>query len=136
MATLASPAAAGPDPPRLTRRGAAPRPRPGAASALGERGDLVAAAPFGQVHRRVGLVEQFLAPLGVLGEAGYSDAHRERGSLGAEAGRADALADALRHRERRFAAGLHQQDDELFAAVATGDVHAAYRLLDEVRHLA
>ena len=73
---------------------------------------------------------------GVVGEAGDADAHRERLAAGVERPLFEARPDALADGERLRARRLDEDDDELLAAVAGGDVDAAHRLLDDVRDLA
>ena len=93
------------------------------AAVLGaERHHLVAAAPFGQVHGPVRLVDELVLERRVLGARGDADAHGEGVGAGAELRARDAGAHALGDLERAGLGGVDEDGRELLAAVARHEV--------------
>ena len=101
--------------------------------------DAVPALALGQVEGGVGEALEPVEGARLAGEAGHADRGGDR-HVGARQGDlGDRGADALGDLQRRVDLGVRQQDRELLAAVAAGEVpgpqHAAQRRADVREHL-
>src|SRR5205807_64773 len=100
--------------------------------------DVVAGRVLDGVHHLVGLANNFVRALGVVGVSGKAEAGADvqvEPLVFQEEHLAHGFQQTLGHDERGLFAGLRQQDHKLIAAVAKGKVNQAQMRLDKVSNL-